>query len=156
MNLETTISSKKINTIFFLNLIISFILITFYSSIIFFQISSFNIFLCSVVNLSLFLLILRITRRNLFKLDLKINRYELVLVIIYILSFLLLFILPQSIAFYYIPYPLLGLELGLPIPGDIGYHISIINSIINFGYPGTNLHDVNFIFYHYIKYKKYL
>ena len=150
MNLNTVISSKKINSIFFLNLIISFILITFYSSIIFFQISSFNIFLCSVVNLSLFLLILRITRRNLFKLDLKINRYELILVIIFIISFLLLFILPHSIAFYYTPYPLLGLELGLPIPGDIGYHISIINSIINFGYPGTNLHDFNFIFYHFL------
>ena len=108
MNLEIVIPSKKIYTIFFLNLIISFILITFYSSIIFFQISSLNIFFCSIVNLSLFLLILRITRKNLFKLDLKINRYELILVIIFILSFLLLFILPRSIACYYIPYPLLS------------------------------------------------
>jgi hypothetical protein len=148
MNLDVPIPLKKINSIFLLSLIISFALISIYSSVVFFQISSLKIFFCSIINLFFFFLILKITRKHLFKLDLNINRDEILIILLNIISFVLLFILPISLLFYYSPFPLLGLDLKLDTNTDLYWHVSLINSIIDFGYPGTNLNDVNMHFYH--------
>lgn len=42
------------------------------------------------------------------------------------------------------------MDLKLPVFHDTTFHVSLISSILNFGYPGTGLHDVQFLFYHFL------
>ena len=55
---------------------------------------------------------------------------------------------------YYPAFPLANIDAGILVKKDTAFHSSIINSILNFGYPSTGLHGVPFTFYyplsHYI------
>lgn len=150
MNFDLKISKKKINIIFFITLLISFFFITTYSIIIFFNISAYKIIFCSFTFLILFLLLLKISKKELFKIDLNLNFTEYTIILINLLLLLLLFILPSNLRFYYTLYPTLFADLKLPVFHDVTFHVSLINSIINFGYPGTGLHDIHFLFYHFL------
>ena len=98
----------------------------------------------------LFFLLLKIQNREQFKFDLNLNFTDFFIIIINLLLILLLFILPSNIRFYYTLYPTLFMDLKLPVFHDTTFHASLISSILNFGYPGTGLHDVQFLFYHFL------
>ncbi|QDP72375.1 hypothetical protein FOG18_07290 [Legionella israelensis] len=53
-----------------------------------------------------------------------------------------------SFAKYYPTYPLLRLDQGLGYHPDAAFHVSIIQNIINFGYPSIGQHNTPLIVYH--------
>ena len=55
---------------------------------------------------------------------------------------------PEWLMKYYPTYPILQADIGQGWHEDSVFHVSIIQSIINFGYPSTGQHGVPFIPYH--------
>lgn len=120
-----------------------------YSLLVFQQVLWYKILIISILFLSTLIFLVRIFIPSFFKQKLKIN----ILNIIYaLLAFTLLvgFSSMKGTTFisYYPTFPLLEAELGLGWHQDSVFHVSIIQSIINHGYPSTGQHETPLMVYH--------
>lgn len=68
--------------------------------------------------------------------------------IVFLFLFFVLFNPSDTFLAYFRAFPLLEADFGLGWHHDSAFHVSIIQSIINFGYPSTGQHGVPFITYH--------
>ena len=146
---STFIKNISVSTITFLSSIFFLIFVLFYANLVFIQFSFFEI----IKVFSLFLIIflgLAITFNTwILKEKLNINSINLFLSF-FIFIFLLCILFSPNDGFYsyYRTYPLLDVETGFGWHHDSAFHVSIINSFINFNYPSIGQHDTPIIFYH--------
>ncbi len=140
-------SIKSFNNTVKLSILILFTLITFYTSIIFFNLDPLKLIIASLLFLVVLIFAILIFDTSYFKykgFDLK----DLVLAIITVAFFLLFFVLPPKLKVYFPTFPLLMLDTDAFLHYDTAFHVSIINSILNFGYPSIGQHNSPFLFYH--------
>jgi hypothetical protein len=140
-------SIKSFNNTVKLSILILFTLITFYTSIIFFNLDPLKLIIASLLFLVVLIFAILIFDKSYFKykgFDLK----DLVLAIITVAFFLLFFVLPPKLKVYFPTFPLLMLDTDAFLHYDTAFHVSIINSILNFGYPSIGQHNSPFLFYH--------
>lgn len=120
------------------------------TAVITFQLNSYlEILSLSLMFLSIFILFIYLFFRDTLKTKIEINVYNISF------SFIVLFILiifhnsPLEYSLDYLrTYPLLESENGLGWNLDTVFHVSIIQSIINFGYPSTGQDGVPLMGYH--------
>jgi len=141
--------NKAIYTITLLSILAFYLWMTTYAVLVFQQFDTSNIIYLSLVFLNLLLILSLVFTRDFFgqKLQFKLSN------LLYTLLVLLLMILLSSaqnpgFSSYYHTFPLLETELGLGWHKDTAFHTSIIQSIINFGYPSIAQHDTPVLIYH--------
>ena len=142
-------SSQNLYTLTIISIVNFYIFMTFYANLVYQQFSS-----SQVLSVSLsFFLILTIT---VYIFDQKFFRqkFELNIKTIFF-SFIIVFILimlvnapSEQFKNYFYTFPLLKTELGLGYNHDSVFHISLIQSILNYGYPSIGQDGVKATVYH--------
>lgn len=134
--------------------ILFYLVITAYASLVFQQFKVADVFSVSLVFLTLLIVLAGIFSRDFFSQKIELTRVNILFSIL-ICSFLV-FVFSSYIIFidYYPTFPLYDVDLGLPLHPDSSFHVSVIQSIINFGYPSTAQHGqpllVYYVLSHYV------
>ena len=139
--------NSSFNNIVKFSVIISFIIITFYTSIIFFNLDFLKLVTASFLFLILLILLSLTFDKSYLKYE-SLNFKDFILVIITILYIFLFFVIIPASKVYFPTFPILMMDKDVFIHYDTAFHVSLINSIITFGYPSIGQHNVPFIFYH--------
>jgi hypothetical protein len=140
-----------LRTIVFSGLFLFFFIIVNYALIVYQQFLISQVIITSIIFLLLFLaLIIIFERKNFYYgINLKFNFYNLILSFFLSIVLLIFFFNENSwLSYYYSTYPLIEIDLGLFWHEDTAFHTSLIQSIINFGYPSIGQHDVPITTYH--------
>lgn len=133
-----------------LSIIAFYVIMTIYACCVFFQFPLIQIAVLSFVVLGILFVLVKIflpyTFRSLFSFSISNLLYSLVLVF----GLTLLTIIPENswVNNYVHNYPLLDIENGYGWYRDTVFHVSIIQSILNFGYPSISQHDSPLMIYH--------
>ena len=141
--------SFSIYSITILSFCIFFIWMTIYAVVTFTQFSFINVIAVSSVFLFLFTTLLYFSFKEFFKDKLQVNISNLIISIC--ISYILILFadnLEYWVTAYFKTYPLLDAELVLGWNSDSAFHVSLIQSIMNFAYPSIALHDTPLIGYH--------
>ncbi|MEV9616331.1 hypothetical protein [Aliarcobacter butzleri] len=146
---STFIENVSVLTITFLSSILFLSFVLFYVNLVFIQFSLFEI----IKVFSLFLIIflgLAITFNPwMLKEKIKINIINLFWSFVVIIFLICVLFSPNDAFYvYFRTFPLLDVETGYGWHPDSAFHVSIINSFINFNYPSIGQHDAPIIFYH--------
>lgn len=106
-----------------------------------------DIVLVSIVFFILFIIsVLSFYKRSDFNIEFNLRTLIASILVVYILVYLSN---PSYTAFYHATtYPLLTLDIHKVISADTVFHTSLIQGIINFGYPTTGFHDTPVQIYH--------
>lgn len=120
-----------------------------YSLLVFQQVLCYEIVILSLLFLSTLIILVRLFIPSFFKQKLEINKLNIIYAL---LAFALLVGFSSMKGTIFTPYfptfPLLEAELGLGWHKDSVYHVSIIQSIINHGYPSIGQHQTPLEVYH--------
>lgn len=136
-----------ISTIYILSIGLFFVTISLYASVVYQQFSLANIGAIGICFILLFSFLVKVTSniRYSFKLT-----FENVIISVLLATFLVInfFNEPDWLAYYYYTYPLIETDIGLFWHEDTAFHTSIIQSIIQNGFPSVAQHDIIPLFYH--------
>ena len=132
------------------SIILFYIWMTSRALLIFQQFSFFEITAVSISFFFLFITLIMIFINNFFQKQIKFNVYNL---FISFIIFIFMGIMENTVKYpfaeyYYHTFPLLETEMGLGWHQDTVFHSSVIQSILNFGYPSIAQHDSPILFYH--------
>jgi len=142
---DKNISLKSIASI---SIIMSFIFTVGYANTIFYQFGFINILLLAVVFLTILYGLLLFFDKTYFKEKIYFNVYTTISAIIIVFFLTLIASTALTDAVYYRAFPLLEADLGLGVHPDSSYHVSLIQSIMTFGYPSTAQHGIPIKYYH--------
>jgi hypothetical protein len=120
-----------------------------YSILVFQQIVWYKILIISTLFLFTLIILVRIFIPSFFKQKIEIGIFNIIYALL-VFALLVGFSSIKGPVFtnYYPTFPLLEAELGLGWHKDSVFHVSIIQSIINHGYPSTGQHETPVIIYH--------
>ena len=151
LNLNKDFFFKKINnfnTIVFLSILFLNIFFLIYTSIVFINFNSIEIFFSAFLFFLVFLLFVFLYAPSFFILNFNLT-FDKKFLIFFSCTFLVYYFnINPYWASAFPTFPLLSLDLDLPFRGDAFYHVSVIHSILNYGYPSTGQHDLPFTYYH--------
>lgn len=148
LNRIKEISSNNKFSITALSLILFYCFITLTAIIIFQQFKVIEVLLVSFCFVSIFLIFNYICNGKFYS-AIQFNFVNIIISLLLTSIMLIIFFNDASwLSYYYSTYPLLETDLGLFWHEDTAYHVSLIQSIINFGYPSIAMHDVVVNYYH--------
>ncbi|KTD72257.1 hypothetical protein [Legionella tucsonensis] len=136
-------------TVTLLSIFLFYTIVVFYAFEIFYQFTFLEIISTSIV-----FLILLICTYSLFCRGFITQKLDITLINIFVSILVVLFLIDLGSSFihpcldYARTYPLLETELGLNYHRDTVFHVSIIQSILNFGYASTAQHGTPVLNYH--------
>jgi len=148
LNLYFNIQDVSIKSITLLSICMYMLLLIFYTSQIFYQFSIYQIISLAIIFLTLLFGLTFIFDQTYFKENIKFNITNIFIAIL--ITFLVIMIESTASIFidYYRTFPLLEAELGLDVHPDTSFHVSLIQSIMSYGYPSTMQHGAPIIYYH--------
>jgi len=139
----------SIGSVVIFSITLFYILVTFYALSVFVQFDYIEVISVSLVFLILLILMATVFLGSFFRQPLKFSIYN---IFIAILSLVIMLFLLNSISSTFFPYyhlfPLLETELGLGWHQDTAFHTSLIQNILNFGYPSIGQHGTPITVYH--------
>jgi len=139
----------SIGSVVIFSITLFYILVTFYAISVFTQFNYIEVISVSLVFLILLILMATVFLGSFFRQPLKFSIYN---IFIAILSLVIMLFLLNSISSTFFPYyhlfPLLETELGLGWHQDTAFHTSLIQNILNFGYPSIGQHGTPITVYH--------
>ncbi len=143
----------SISSVTIFSIITFYIWITVKALFIFQQFSFYEVISVSFVFFTIFFTLTVIFFGDFFKQRIKINTYNILFsCIITILMIMIANTGDMDSTEYFRTFPLLETETGLGWHHDTVYHTSIIQSILNFGYPSIGQHGSPLIIYHVLSY----
>lgn len=137
----------SISSVVIFSITLFYILVTFYAVSVFVQFNYIEVISVSLVFLILLILMATVFLGDLFRQSLKFSIYN---IFIAILALVIMLFLLNSLGFlkYFHLFPLLETELGLGWHQDTAFHTSLIQNILNFGYPSIGQHGTPITVYH--------
>jgi len=137
----------SISSVVIFSITLLYILVTSYAVSVFVQFDYIEIISVSFVFLILLILMATVFLGDFFRQSLKFSIYN---IFIAILTLVIMLFLLNSLDFlnYYHLFPLLETELGLGWNQDTVFHTSLIQNILNFGYPSIGQHGTPVTVYH--------
>jgi len=139
----------SIGSVVIFSITLFYILVTFYALSVFVQFNYIEVISVSLVFLILLILMATVFLGDFFRQSLNFSIYN---IFIAILTLVIMLFLLNSISSTFFPYyhlfPLLETELGLGWHQDTVFHTSLIQNILNFGYPSIGQHGTPITVYH--------
>lgn len=137
----------SISSVVIFSITLFYILVTFYAISVFSQFNYIEIITVSLVFLILLIIMPILFSGNFFRQPLQFSLYN-IFIAIWVLIIMLFLLNSLSFLKYYHLFPLLETELGLGWNQDTVFHLSLIQNILNFGYPSIGQHGTPIIIYH--------
>jgi len=137
----------SISSVVIFSITLFYILVTFYAVSVFVQFDYIEVISVSLVFLILLILMATVFLGDFFRQSLNFSIYN---IFIAILTLVIMLFLLNSLSFlsYAYLFPLLETELGLGWNQDTAFHTSLIQNILNFGYPSIGQHGTPVTVYH--------
>lgn len=139
----------SIHTVTFLSVSVFYVWMTVYALLVFRQFQWYEILSVSFVFVVIFFILTVLFQGDFFRKKLHFNIYNTLLS--FIVSFVMVVMandINPAFLSYVRTFPLLEAEMGLGWHQDTVYHVSVIQSILHFGYPSIAQHGTPFMAYH--------
>jgi len=140
----------SINSVVLISVYLFYAVMTIYALLVFKQFQWSEVLSVSLVFLLLLHILLYVFHSDLFRQSLSVSIYNLLMAGLVVFFLMLLVGSPNTMfeGNYFRTFPLLEMELGLGWHRDTAYHVSLIQSILNFGYPSIGQHGSPVTIYH--------